>query len=225
MPKELTISDMLRLTLEDSLKARQIAFTRKNNGLRLAIFGNPEVFCDEDGIRLSIIGGMSSNFNSSAEREHLEFRHGALEDPNTDPQRTIDRVLVVVDTIVALMGDADNKKDVQKMRLCNLPASTAKAAVRKLLKEHAPEALKICKITCRNNAVYVDGPPRPAPSSVLGQTSGIRLWFSVYDDGTGVLKTSDYTVHGGAIVPLEELFLKQLGQLKDASRGTVGSDK
>ena len=126
MPK--TIVDIYKQILEQKLSERQIAWSRKDKGLQLALFGSPHIRITEEAIS---IGFSESN---STSYQYLEICHGELANPDCDPEATIEKILSIVDTINALMDEATNVEEVAKMRRVILPSSTVKSLVSKGLK-------------------------------------------------------------------------------------------
>jgi len=126
MPK--TIVDIYKQILEQKLSERQIAWSRKDKGLQLALFGRPQIRITEEAIS---IGFSETN---STEYQYLEICHGELANPNCDPEATIEKILSIVDTINALMDEATNVEEIANMRRVILPSSTVRSLVSKGLK-------------------------------------------------------------------------------------------
>ena len=138
-----TIGEMLKTLLEEKLAERKIAWIRKDGGLMLALFGNPVIQVSDTGIKFGLIGS-TNGYHGNKDYVFLEYNHGDLTNPDCDPEGTIEKVLSVCDNFSNLMNQATNNKDINEMRLITVPASRAKAAIKKLVVAQFPTATVDC---------------------------------------------------------------------------------
>lgn len=128
-----SISDMFKRILESKLKDRKIAWSRKQGGLELALFGRPIIlFENSGGISLGLISGTDSQ--GSRKYDYLHFAIGSLEDPNTNPEESIEKVLSALDGIRSLMDTASNTAQVEVMKLTKINPSSGKAYLKRWAK-------------------------------------------------------------------------------------------
>lgn len=129
-----SLQQMFKTILERKLSERRVAWNRKQNGLELALFGRPLIAFDNHGtISLGIICG-TSGLHGSKDYDWLTFSIGDIEDPSTNPEESIEKVLVALDGIRSLMNMASNQDDVVEMQLIKLLTNSGKTAIRKWAK-------------------------------------------------------------------------------------------
>ncbi len=137
MPKQATIEQVLKRAVEKELDERGIGWVRRSKGLILSLIGNPIVKFEEDKVVIGFISGATSG---SKDYEYLEFRHGNIVNPESDPMDSINRAMTFIDRFRDLFNLADNADDIEFSLMTTLPAATARVAFRdELLKITNPE--------------------------------------------------------------------------------------